>query len=55
MKTKKNQDGKDIKDIKKIMCLGVIAWCICFGVYISAVFGMIYFGFWCLKHFNIIG
>lgn len=47
-----NEEGKEIKQIVKI---GVVLWCVGVAFYLSAICGVIYFAFWCLKHFKIIG
>lgn len=35
--------------------IGVVVWCIIAVVWTGAACGIIYFIFWCLKHFNIVG
>ncbi|HUU88615.1 MAG TPA: hypothetical protein VMX17_12800 [Candidatus Glassbacteria bacterium] len=38
-----------------IFSLSILGAVVSFIVYASFIFGLIYFVFWCLKHFNIIG
>lgn len=43
------------KEMKQIVGIGIIVWCVGAILYLSVICSAIYFIFWCAKHFKIIG